>query len=85
MTDERGEPVGAGVAALDPAGPAATAGAQAGDLITQIDGDEVRTSQDVQAAIAERRPGDVVRLTVARPPAAEPYTLTITLGELPAA
>lgn len=85
VTDDRGEPVGAGVAALDPAGPAAAAGAQAGDLITRIDGDEVRTSQDVQAAIAERQPGDVVRITVARPPAAEPYTLTITLGELPAA
>ncbi|MBW0108596.1 trypsin-like peptidase domain-containing protein [Pseudonocardia sp. KRD-182] len=85
VTDELGEPAGAAVAALDPAGPAAAAGAQVGDLITRVDDAEVRTAQDLQASIAERRPGDVVRLTVARPPAAEPHTLTVELGELPVA
>jgi putative serine protease PepD len=85
VTNDRGEPVGAGVAAVDPEGPAAAAGVQVGDLITRVDGDEVRTAQDLQALIATREPGDVIRLTVMRPPAAEPHTFTINLGELPAA
>jgi S1-C subfamily serine protease len=54
-----------------------------GDLITRLEDDEVRTAQDLQALIAVRRAGDVVRLTAVRPPAAEPHTFTITLGELP--
>ncbi|GAA0923618.1 trypsin-like peptidase domain-containing protein [Pseudonocardia zijingensis] len=85
VTNDRGEPVGAGVAAVDPDGPAAVAGVQVGDLIIQVDGEEVRTAQDLRALIAARKPGDVVRLTVVRPPAAEPHTFTINLGELPAA
>jgi S1-C subfamily serine protease len=85
VTNDRGEPVGAAVAAVDPAGPAAAAGAQVGDLVTRVDDDEVRTAQDLQGLIAAHRPGDAVRLTVLRPPADEPHTFTITLGELPAA
>jgi putative serine protease PepD len=85
VTNDRGEPVGAGVAAVDPAGPAAAAGVQVGDLITRLDGDEIRTAQALQVVVATREPGDVVRLTVTRPPAAEPHTFTINLGELPAA
>jgi putative serine protease PepD len=83
VTNDRGEPVGAGVAGLDPAGPAAAAGVEVGDLITRLEDDEVRTAQDLQALIAVRRAGDVVRLTAVRPPALEPHTFTITLGELP--
>jgi S1-C subfamily serine protease len=82
VTNDRGEPVGAGVAAVDPNGPAAAAGVQVGDLITRVDGDEVRTAQELMALIAARKPGDVVWLTVMRPPAAEPQTFTINLGEL---
>lgn len=83
VTNDRGEPVGAAVAAVDPAGPALGAGVQVGDLITRIDDQEIRTAQDVQAEIAAQRPGDVVRLTITRPPTAEPRTMTVTLGELP--
>jgi putative serine protease PepD len=85
VTNDRGEPVGAAVAAVDPAGPAAAAGVQVGDLVTRVDDDQVRTAQDLQGLIAAHRPGDAVRLTVLRPPGAEPHTFTITLGELPAA
>jgi len=84
VTNERKEPVGAGVAAADPTGPAAAAGVQVGDLITRLDDSEIRTAQDLQGAIAAHQPGDTVRLTLARPPTAEPHTVTITLGELPA-
>ena len=31
--------------------------------------------------IAPHQPGDAVRLTLARPPTAEPHTFTISLGE----
>jgi putative serine protease PepD len=83
VTNERREPIGAGVAAVDPKGPAAAAGVQVGDLITRIDDSEIRTAQDLQGVTAGHQPGDVVRLTVSRPPTAEPHTFTITLGELP--
>jgi S1-C subfamily serine protease len=83
VTDGRREPVGAAVAAVDPAGPAAAAGVQVGDLITRIGDSEIRTVQDLQGVIAAQQPGDVVRLTLTRPPAGEPRTVTITLGELP--
>ncbi|HET6257857.1 trypsin-like peptidase domain-containing protein [Pseudonocardia sp.] len=83
VTDDTGQPIGAGVAALDPNGPAAAAGLRVGDIITRIEGDEIRTAQDLQTRLAERRPGEAVRLTVKRPPAAEPLTITVTLGELP--
>jgi putative serine protease PepD len=85
VTNDRGEPVGVGVAAVDPAGPAGAAGVQVGDLITRIDDSEVRTAQDLQSLLATHQPGDVIRLTIMRPPAAESHTLTVTLGELPAA
>jgi putative serine protease PepD len=84
VTNDQGQPIGVGVAALDPNGPAATAGVRVGDLITRFEGEEIRTAQDLQTQIASRRPGDAVRLTVTRPPAAEPLTITVTLGELPA-
>jgi putative serine protease PepD len=83
VTDDTGQPVGAGVAALDPNGPAAAAGVRVGDIITRIEGDEIRTAQDLQTRLAERRPGEAIRLTVTRPPAAQPLTITVTLGELP--
>jgi putative serine protease PepD len=71
------------VAAVDPGGPAAAAGVQVGDLITRIGDSEIRTVQDLQGVIAAQQPGDVVRLTLTRPPTGEPHTVTITLGELP--
>ncbi len=83
VMNERRAPVGAGVAAVDPGGPAAAAGVQLGDLITRIDDSEIRTAQDLQGSVAAHQPGDAVRLTLTRPPTAEPHTFTITLGELP--
>ena len=59
------------------------AGVQIGDLIVRVEDDEVRTAQDLQALVSTRAPGEVVRLTVMRPPTAEPFTTTITLESLP--
>jgi putative serine protease PepD len=83
VTNDQGQPIGVGVAALDPNGPAGKAGVRVGDLITRFEGEEIRTAQDLQTQIASRRPGEAVRLTGTRPPAAEPFTITVTLGELP--
>ena len=41
-------------------GPAAKAGIQAGDVITEVDGDRVQTPDDVAAAIEDNKPGDKV-------------------------
>ena len=84
VTDDRGQPIGAGVANLDPGSPAAAAGMRVGDLITRIDGDEIRTAQDLQAVLATHQPGDTVQVTVSRPPGAQQVTMSVTLGELPA-
>jgi S1-C subfamily serine protease len=83
VTDGSGEPIGVGVAATDPNGPAASAGIQVGDLIVRVEDDEVRTAQDLQALVSTRSPGEVMRLSVVRPLLAEPQTSTIILGELP--
>jgi S1-C subfamily serine protease len=83
VTDERGAPVGVGVAGVEPGGPAGVAGVHVGDLIVRVGDDEARTAQDLQSLVSTRAPGEVVRLTVVRPHTAEPFTTTITLGELP--
>jgi S1-C subfamily serine protease len=46
--------------------PAATAGLRRGDVITAIEGDPIESPQDLIDAIAERKPGDRVTLTLYR-------------------
>ena len=47
-------------------GPAAEAGIRAGDRIVAIGGKDVRTPDDVAAAIQDRRPGDRVAVEIER-------------------
>ena len=49
-----------------PQSPAAEAGLQDGDVIVRVDKTRVEAPADLQAAIAERRPEETVRLTVRR-------------------
>ena len=42
---------------------------QTGDIITAVDGRPVATSGDLVSAITSRKPGEVVALTLSRPPA----------------
>lgn len=49
-----------------PGSPAAKAGLRAGDLVTALDGQEIRRGQELQLALARRKAGDSVELTVAR-------------------
>jgi S1-C subfamily serine protease len=54
-----------------------------GDAITAIDGDEVRRMGDLQNALEDHAPGDVVTLTVARAGADGTSPLEVTLGTQP--
>ena len=49
-----------------PRGPAATAGLQAGDVITHVDGHAVPTLDDYLVAIRGKKPGDTVKITYRR-------------------
>lgn len=62
--EHRGE--GVRVTQVYPEGPAARAGLRPGDIITEIDGDEVSSADDVTSAIDEMSPQDEAELTVRR-------------------
>ena len=52
-----------------------------GDVITQIDGEEVASADDVQEAIQDKKPGDEVRLELRREDETE--TVEVELGRRP--
>jgi S1-C subfamily serine protease len=87
---------GALVQQVTPGGPADKAGIRAGDIpaqldnhpiqiggdiITQVGGKDIRTSNDLQAAVVEHKPGDKVKLTLVR--ASKVKTVEVTLAERP--
>lgn len=61
--------------------PADRAGLQAYDVITAVDGEVVRTSNDLQHKIALKAPGDRIQVTVYRD--REPTEITVRLDEAP--
>lgn len=73
---------GAKVEQVTAGGPAASAGLQAGDVITQLGDARVSDQNDLVAAIAAHRPGDQVKVTVQRGDGTT--ELTVTLGTQPA-
>ena len=72
---------GAQVGDATAGGPAAEAGVQPGDVITEVDGDEVRGPEDVAQAIEDDKPGDRVELKVQR--GGSEQTVQVTLGQRP--
>lgn len=70
------------VAEVSPGGPAAKAGVRQGDIIIEIDGDDMVQSSDVLIAIRDRQPGEVVELTIDRN--GQTMTIDVTLEERPA-
>ncbi|HSH47930.1 MAG TPA: DegQ family serine endoprotease [Halomonas sp.] len=75
------EPEGALVADLDPEGPAARGGLQAGDIVLEVDGERIASSEALPRLIGAIAPGEEVELVVLRD--GEHKTLSITLGDWP--
>ena len=61
--------------------PAAKAGLQRGDVVTEIDGKPIADARALKLLIAEDKPGSQVRITVVRNGAQR--EVTVTLGEMP--
>jgi serine protease Do len=72
---------GAVIAAVQPGSPAAKAGLSDGDVITAIDGLEIRSSDVLKNKIAMRKPGSSIELRVAR--ANGTSTVKVQLAKLP--
>jgi putative serine protease PepD len=61
--------------------PADDAGLEAGDVVTEIDGEEIADGDDLRQAVAAHDPGDKVELTVESD--GDSSTITATLGTRP--
>ncbi|WP_244204417.1 PDZ domain-containing protein [Streptomyces africanus] len=59
-------------------GPGAKAGIKAGDVITEVDGRRVHSSEELIVKTRARRPGDRLELTVER--AGKKRTVSLVLG-----
>jgi S1-C subfamily serine protease len=74
-------PSGILVADLATDGPAAKAGVQQGDIIVKVGSEEMIQSNDLLAAIRDKKPGDKVEVTIDRK--GETKVITVTLEERP--
>lgn len=80
--DVNGKHVGLGVTIdrVTPAGPAATAGLRAGDIIVAVDGEETSSSDVMRAIISSKSPGTKVPIRVYRE--GLPMEFEVTLGAI---
>jgi serine protease Do len=74
------KPAGALVSSVDPGGPAAKSGLQAGDVILAVNGDPVDDSTDLPSQIAAMKPGAKATLDIWRDKSKK--QVTVTLGSL---
>ncbi|WP_235042087.1 DegQ family serine endoprotease [Vreelandella profundi] len=73
--------IGALIADLDPEGPAAQGGLQAGDVIIQVNGEEVERSSSLPRLIGRGEPGSEIALTLIRD--GEEISQSVELGSWP--
>ncbi|MEV5710012.1 trypsin-like peptidase domain-containing protein [Actinoallomurus sp. NPDC052274] len=78
LSDAAGDQQGALVAGVQKGTPAAAAGLQEGDIVTQIDGKTIGDSQTLSAAIRGHQPGDKISLTYLR--GGSKHTVSVTLA-----
>lgn len=69
------------VAAVEASGPAAAAGLQSGDILRSIDGQVVRTPEQLKATVEAKKPGDRVSVTYER--GDKELQAQVRLGETP--
>lgn len=81
VVDQTAQPAGAGVASIEPGGPAASSGVQVGAIITALAGHPVHDAGELTTALAGLQPGQEVPLAVTEPGGTK--TVTVTLGQLP--
>ncbi|HIX62269.1 MAG TPA: PDZ domain-containing protein, partial [Candidatus Halomonas stercoripullorum] len=74
-------PSGALIADLDPEGPAAEAGLQAGDVVLEVNGEEVEQSRNLPRLIGRVAPGSSAELTIMRD--GEQRDVEVTIGDWP--
>ena len=72
---------GAKIASVQSGSPADTAGLQAGDVITALDGKPITGADDLTAAVAAHQPKDKVTLTITRN--GKTMSVDVTLGVRP--
>ncbi len=72
---------GAQIAEATAGGPAERAGLRAGDVVVEVDGEEVQSPDDVASAINDDKPGDKVDVKVQR--GGSEQTISVTLGQRP--
>jgi putative serine protease PepD len=73
---------GAEIGSVNPGSPADRAGAEVGDIVTEVDGRQIHRPEDIATAIADNKPGDRVTVKVRRN--GREQTLDVTLGNRPA-
>jgi S1-C subfamily serine protease len=88
LRDGRGMPgafgrAGVLVAEVAKDGPASKAGIEARDLITRIEGVDVRDPRTLADAVAAHKPGDTLTITVHRASDDKDTDVTVTLGTSP--
>ncbi len=74
---------GAVVMQVDPGSPAQVAGIQAGDVIVAIDGQKITSASDLASAIASKKPGQSITITLWQ--GQQKQTVTATLASTPVA
>jgi S1-C subfamily serine protease len=72
--------LGVRVTGVTEGGPAAKAGIERGDLLTSIEGTAVRTAKEVADALGSRKPGDTVKVGVARTGDGSETGIAVTLA-----
>jgi putative serine protease PepD len=73
---------GARIAEVVSGGPAAKAGLQVGDVVTEADGKALTSADELRLAVEGHKPGDSLELTVKRD--GDTKTVTVELGSRPA-
>jgi S1-C subfamily serine protease len=76
-------PKGAVIYQVEPDGPAAEAELQKGDIITAVDGEEIKSAEDLLNVVAAHAPGDTLTLTLHRINEDQPMEVAVTLGQHP--